>query len=95
MIITDCKGNALAHKRQNFRDTLFASIRLLNRASGIRLLNRVSGMILYERAYATQRFYSSFTSSSLYGYWQCLKSHIDYVRWKLLYPGSIYASISF
>lgn len=69
------------------------------------LLNRGSCMMLYDRAYATQingiisnltkTFYSSFTYSSFYGYWQRLQSNIDYVRWKILYPGSIYASTSF
>lgn len=70
IIITYIKGKALAHKRPNFCDTLFVSMRFCNRASGI---------MLYERAYATKRLDSSFTHYSLYGSWQCLQSLIDYV----------------
>lgn len=82
LIITNkIDGLALAKKRQNFINKICACIRLLNRASG---------MMLYSRAYSTQRYHSN-----LYGYWQRLQSYIEYVRWKLLYPGSIHASIRF
>ena len=41
-----------------------------------------------------KRFHSSL-SYSFYGYWARLRSSIDSVRWKEIYPGSLYASMDF
>lgn len=62
-----------------------------------------SSFIIQKKEYSTyttrtkdimNRFYSSI-SYDFYGSWERLRSSIDSVRWKDLYPGSIYASMGF
>lgn len=89
------KGSALAQKRREHHGTytqLYSM--LLNRENS-------SGILLYSRSYTTTTtttttgFDSSLTSDYLYGYWERLQRCIYDVRWKSIYPGSIYASTSF
>ena len=63
---------------------------LWNRGCNIIYTTQTKGRI----SYLNHRSYSSTSTNDYYGYWDRLQSGIDCVRWKTVYPGSIYASTS-